>query len=253
MATSTETITPAATVVVMRDRADGPPDLLMLERSAAMSFAGGALVFPGGRVDPGDLALADVLGADDKEEAAARIAAVRESIEEAGIAVALDPAPDAAALAVLRAALHAGDSFGEALARAGTALALDRLVPFARWLPRGMRHRIFDTRFYLIRAPDDAEPTVDGTENSRLFWASAQSVLDDADAGRVTIIFPTRRNLERLARYATFDDAVADARAHPVETVTPWIEVRDGVERLCIPEGIGYPVTSEPTATAHRA
>ena len=245
MADQPAAIIPAATVVVMRDRPNGAPELLMLERSAAMSFAGGALVFPGGRVDPGDRALAEVGGADDPEDAAARIAAVREAIEEAGIALALDPMPDAAALVKVRAALHEGMPFGEALDRAGSGLALDRLVPFARWLPLGLPHRIFDTRFYLARAPEGATPSVDATENSRLFWATARDVLDEADAGRATIIFPTRRNLERLALFGSFDDAVADARAHPVRTITPHVEMRDGAEHLCIPDDLGYPVTAE--------
>src|ERR1044072_2219539 len=54
----TEEAIPAATVIVMREVAEGPPELLMVERAAAMRFAGGALVFPGGRIDPGDYVLA---------------------------------------------------------------------------------------------------------------------------------------------------------------------------------------------------
>ena len=77
---------PAATVIVMRETPDGPPELLMVERARAMSFAGGALVFPGGRVDPGDFVLAG-LHAGDVEENAARIAAIRETLEEAGVAI----------------------------------------------------------------------------------------------------------------------------------------------------------------------
>ncbi|WP_204270990.1 NUDIX domain-containing protein, partial [Escherichia coli] len=73
------------------DVPDGPPELLMVERAAAMSFAGGALVFPGGRVDPGDFVLAG-RHAGDVEENAARIAAIRETLEEAGVAVGLYPA-----------------------------------------------------------------------------------------------------------------------------------------------------------------
>ena len=88
---------PAATVIVMRDVPDGPPELLMVERAAAMSFAGGALVFPGGRVDPGDFVLAG-RHAGDVEENAARIAAIRETLEEAGVAVGLYPAGDMIAL-----------------------------------------------------------------------------------------------------------------------------------------------------------
>lgn len=232
---------PAATVIVMREAESGPPELLMVERAAAMSFAGGALVFPGGRVDPGDFALA-ALHPGELDENAARIGAIRETLEEAGVAVGLKPAGD---MLALRARLYAGEAMGELLEEAGAALDLDALVPFARWLPAGVHHRVFDTRFYLARAPKGAEPLVDGNENVRVFWASARAVLDAADRGEAHIIFPTRRNLDRLALFGSFDDAAADARAYPVRIVTPWIEERDGERRLCIPEDLGYPITSQ--------
>ena len=160
---------------------------------------------------------------------------------------------EAGAIPDLQRRLYAGEAMGTLLDEVGGALDLDRLVPFARWLPAGVRHKVFDTRFYLARAPENAEPVVDGNENVRVFWASAQAVLDLADRGEATIIFPTRRNLERLALFASFADAAADAHAHPVRTITPWIEARDGAEYLCIPDDLGYPVTSEPLARAIRA
>jgi 8-oxo-dGTP pyrophosphatase MutT (NUDIX family) len=232
---------PAATVIVMREAEAGPPELLMVERAAAMSFAGGALVFPGGRIDPGDFALA-ALHPGDLDENAARIGAIRETLEEAGVAVGMRPAGE---MLALRDRLYAGEAMGELLDEAGAALDLDALVPFSRWLPAGVHHKVFDTRFYLARAPKGAEPLVDGNENVRVFWASARAVLDTADRGEAHIIFPTRRNLDRLARFASFDEAVADARAHPVRIVTPWIEERDGERHLCIPDDLGYPVTSQ--------
>lgn len=241
---------PAATVIVMRERGEGPPELLMVERSAAMRFAGGMLVFPGGRVDPGDRALAELLPGD-PDDMAARIAAIRETLEEAGVAVGLDVA--AAAVPGLRHALYAGGPMAALLDAAGALLRTEELVPFARWLPHGVPHKVFDTRFYLARAPADAQPVVDGNENVRVFWASARAVLDAADAGEAGVIFPTRRNLERLALFGSFEDAVQDAVAHEVRTVTPWIEHRDGGDHLCIPGDLGYPVTSEPLATAMRA
>lgn len=240
---------PAATLIVMRERDAGAPELLIVERSAAMRFAGGALVFPGGRVDPGDRALA-ALHHGDGEDLAARIAAIRETIEEAGLAIGVSDLADSEAA---RTALYGGTPVGEVLA--GCALDLDALVPFARWLPPGdVSHRVFDTRFYLARLPEGAaEAAVDGNENVRLFWASAQRVLDLADAGEARIIYPTRRNLERLAQFGSFAEAAADARAYPVEAITPWVELRDGEELLCIPEGLGYPVTSQPVKAAFRA
>src|SRR3546814_4381288 len=84
---------PAATLVLFRETGAAPPDLLFVERAHTMTFAAGAIVFPGGRVDPGDHDLARRLGGY-LDDMAARVAAVRETLEEAGIAVGLDPLPD---------------------------------------------------------------------------------------------------------------------------------------------------------------
>lgn len=234
---------PAATLVLFRD-APGAPELLFVERSRAMVFAGGALVFPGGRVDPGDRTLArDFAG--EPDETAARIAAIRETVEEVGVSIGL-PAMSPATLAALRAALHDGASFGAALAALGLTIDPFALTAFARWLPAHAPLRMFDTRFYLAEFPPDApEPTVDDTENVRLLWSTARAVLDAADAGAAHIIFPTRRNLERLAQFASFAAAAADAARHPIRPVTPWIERRGGAAHLCIPGDLGYPVTAE--------
>jgi 8-oxo-dGTP pyrophosphatase MutT (NUDIX family) len=244
---------PAATLVIIRDSrgADGtPPELLMVERARAMAFAGGAMVFPGGRIDPGDRALAATMGVDD--EGAARIAAIRETIEEAGVAIGLSPEPTAAQLATIRARLHAGTPFAAVLAEVDMILDLDRLIPFARWLPAHPQMRIFDTLFFLARAPADTTASVDETENVRLIWTTAADLLAEADAARATIIYPTRRNLERLALFASYDDAVAQARAYPLRTITPFAEDRDGTPYLCIPDDLGYPVTAEPMGEAMR-
>ncbi len=120
----------------------------------------------------------------------------------------------------MRERLHAGAPFDTLLGDAGLELDLSILVPFARWRPEPTEEhglsRIFDARFYLATLPAEAPaPTVDHSENVRLVWTSAADLLAAADAGRATIIYPTRRNLERLARFADFDAAVADAARHP--------------------------------------
>lgn len=242
---------PAATLVLFRETGGAAPELLFVERSRAMVFAGGALVFPGGRVDPGDHALALEYDGD-ADDLAARIAAIRETIEEVGVAVGVSAMTDAT-LQRLRAGLHDGVAFGTMLRDLSLTLDPAALTAFARWLPAHAASRIFDTRFYLARLPAAAgAAVVDDTENVRTFWSTAQGVLDDGDAGRATIIFPTRRNLERLARFADFAAAVADAERHEIRTVTPWIETRDQVEHLCIPDDLGYPITAEPMSAAVR-
>lgn len=244
----TETI-PAATLVLFRDGADGP-EHLFVERAATMVFAGGAVVFPGGRIDPGDREVARRFPVLEPDDAAARIAAIRETVEEAGIAVGLVGHTD---VDVLRTALHAGVPMGDLLDAYGLTLDLDALVPFARWRPNFKETRTFDTRFYLARVDaNHAEARVDKTENVHLFWETAANVLAFADAHKVKVIFPTRRNLERLAMLHSFDAAVAHVSAHPVKTITPQVEDRNGTRYLCIPEGLGYPVTSEELSTAMR-
>jgi 8-oxo-dGTP pyrophosphatase MutT (NUDIX family) len=240
---------PAATLVLMRERAGGgAPELLIMERTRDMAFAAGALVFPGGRVEPQDHELAERCAG--IADAAARIAALRETIEETGIAVALEPAPDADAL---RTGLEAGASFGALLDKAGVAPRLDALTPFARWCPNFRETRRFDTLFFLAEAPADAPAvSADPSEAARAFWATAADVLADVDAGRAHVIFPTRRNLERLARFGSIAEARADAARYPVRKITPWVEEREGKAFVCIPDDAGYPVTAEPLETARR-
>ncbi len=244
---------PAATLVLMRPGAGGgAPDLLMMERTGNMAFAAGALVFPGGRIDPDDHQAAERF--DGGLEAAARIAAIRETIEETGLAPGLLPEPSAEIAADLRRGLDAEELFSTLLARHDLEPDMDALVPFARWCPNFRETRRFDALFFLAVAPADApEPVHAPREAVRAFWASAADVLDEIEGGQAAAIFPTRRNLERLARFGSVEEALADAHAHPVRTITPWIEERDGEKWLCIPDDLGYPVTAERLDTARRS
>lgn len=248
---------PAATVVVFRRSAEGgPPQILLLERSGTMAFAGGATVFPGGAVDAADHALAATMSDThglDPEDAAARVAAVREALEESGLVIGVKGTVTAPRAAAAREALLAGTELARILADEGWAIDFDSLVPFARWWPRHREVRVFDTRFYLADVGTGAlDLVVDSTENRHLFWATAQQALDLADAGRIKVIFPTRRNLERLALWPDFASARDHARATPIQTISPWIELRDGARWLVIPADAGYPIHAEPLDGAVR-
>jgi 8-oxo-dGTP pyrophosphatase MutT (NUDIX family) len=241
---------PAATLVIVRDRPDDAPLLLMIERAQNMAFAGGALVFPGGRVDPGDHIVAvdpALVSANsiDRDEAAARIAAIRETIEEVGIATGFIDNPDAGTMSRLRAGLAQGRAFRELLQAERLRLDLDQLVPFARWRPARPVTRMFDTRFYLVAAPPGADAVADGTETTAARWNSAQGFLAEADAGTSSLIFPTRRNLERLAQHASHAALCDHALSFPVRTITPRMEKNEDGEWLCIPDDLGYPVNRE--------
>jgi 8-oxo-dGTP pyrophosphatase MutT (NUDIX family) len=249
--------TPAATVVIFRrDPAGGPAQLLMVERSAAMRFAGGAAVFPGGRVDDADFDFAVRLGASEPEardELAHRIAAVRETIEETGLVIGVRERASVTQAREARALLLEEIGLEATLAKMDWTPDLGALVPFARWRPKHKHMRVFDTRFYLADLGTGAvDVLVDDTENTHLFWASAADALQYADSGRIKIIFPTRRNLERLAQFTSFAETCAHAEAVPVQTITPFMVERGGKPWLAIPEDAGYPVLGEPLDSVAR-
>lgn len=246
-------VIPAATVVIFRHCPQGgPPQLLMVQRAKEMRFAGGAAVFPGGRVDEADRVLAARLAPQaDPEIAASRVAGVRETLEETGLAIAVEQPVTVTDAIAARALLLETGELAPVLDRFGWTLDLAGLVPFAHWCP--MREGSFDTRFFLADLGTGAvDITVDATENTRLFWASAAEALRLADAGDIKVIFPTRRNLDRLALFSSFAEARAQAEAIPVRMITPRQVDRDGERWLTIPEDYGYPVTGQSMETVQR-
>jgi 8-oxo-dGTP pyrophosphatase MutT (NUDIX family) len=184
---------PAATVVVLRDR-DGALETLMLRRSANVSFAEGMWVFPGGKIDEADH-LDPTLSGMAAEEAAARVAAVREAAEEASIAV--DPAG---------------------------------LVHYAHWIPPAEAPKRFSTWFYLAAAAADAEVTVDDGEIVHAEWARPAAVLERHRDGGAEMLPPTWVTLTDLASYASMADAIAAASARgPQQYCTRMVKTHDGL------------------------
>jgi len=231
---------PAATLIVVRDAAAGA-EILMVERAEGMAFAAGALVFPGGRIDRADRDLADRLGI-----AAGVVAAVRETVEETAVPAGLAPALEPSAALDLQQALIADESFARLLDHRSLGIDAAAAVPFARWVPKFHAVRRFDTLFYVARCPDgEWAPNAIPGECAAASWLRAGDVLDAEKRGEARLIFPTRRTLERLALFDTFDQIRGDAEAHEIEAITPWVEERGGEKFITIPAHLGFPVTEE--------
>ncbi|HEX6741880.1 MAG TPA: NUDIX hydrolase [Sphingomicrobium sp.] len=237
----TDDAIPAATLIVVRDRPGLPPELLMVERAEGMAFAAGALVFPGGRIDEADRRLAARLGAD-----AAVIAAIRETIEETAVPAGFAAPPRSEHCLEIQSALAAGEDFAHILDQAGAELDLAALTLFARWVPKFHAVRRFDTLFFVARCPAGQwQPSVIQGECAGAHWLPAAEVIERDRRGEARLIFPTRRNLERLAQHASFNEVRADALSHPIEPVTPWVEERGGEKFITIPSHLGYPIIEE--------
>lgn len=232
---------PAATLILVRDRPDGQPELLMVERAGGMAFAAGAWVFPGGRIDEADRRIGEEKAIDP-----AAVAAIRETVEETGIPAGLSPTPDRTEARALQDALVAEAPFGELLHKQSVEIDAASLTPFARWVPKFHAVRRFDTLFFVARSPDgDWQPRVIEGECAGAGWLTAAELLERDGRGEARLIFPTRRNLERLAQHSTFEEIRADALAHPIEPVMPWVEEIGGERFITIPDHLGYPVTQE--------
>ncbi|WDI31191.1 NUDIX domain-containing protein [Hyphococcus flavus] len=251
----------AATILLLRD--EPAFEVLMVERHANIEFAGGAMVFPGGRMEASDadkawLAHCDGLEQTPEHEISHRVAAIREAFEETGMLLARKDGEflgrEAMNFEDLRGSVEEKDAlFLELICKEKLKLALDALHLFARWRPpKEATHKRFDTWFFAAKAPPKQQARPDGGEATDVIWTQPKDVLADKDAGRRKMIFPTTRNVELLGVSNNTEEAIAFANERPIRPVTPAPETRDGVAYLTIPEDLGYPVTAELLETAFR-
>ncbi len=256
---------PAATIVLLRD--EPKFEVLMIERHADTPFAGGAIVFPGGRIEPSD-AEDDWRGACDgvdgfaPEQFGPRVAAIREAFEETGILYArrdgaLIGDEETAALNVHRKAVEDNDRLFLELVKANELrLALDALHLFARWEPPVRGHgkmRRYHTWFFAAKTPPGQQAREDGNEATEAFWAAPREILASCDAGERKAIFPTRRNVELLNVSETVDGVLDFAARRRIDVIMPALLERDGAHYLTIPDDMGYPITEESLETAMRS
>ncbi len=183
---------PAATVVVLRDGASSL-ETLLARRSSKLAFHGGAWVFPGGRIDPEDYA-----GVPDDLEAAARRAAAREAMEEAGVVV--DP---------------------------------DTLVHVSNWTTPEISPKRFATWFFAGPVIGGTE-VADGAETEALQWFAADEALAAHASGAIELAPPQYVTLLALRAYATVAEAMAGLAAAETIDFTPRFHFVDGGGALCI-------------------
>jgi 8-oxo-dGTP pyrophosphatase MutT (NUDIX family) len=267
-------VRPAATVIVVRShRAGGPGiDVLLVRRHRDIAFMGGAYVFPGGRVDDADaVSGADPAGVEGLDavgrfadlpplvEAAFRVAAIRELLEEAGVLLARPEGAFArpegtfagpedvfadrdTADRLRRAPLPAGVSMAAHAAAHGVRLALDAVMPFAHWVTPPIETKRYDTRFLMARMPAGQEASHDEGETTALEWVTPADAVARAEQGAILLPPPTWTTLKRLARFPSVDDAWRWAATTPIVRIQPGFSREGGVTTLTLPGDPTYPL-----------
>lgn len=236
----------AATVMLLRDTADGPA-VHMLRRRASMAFAGGAYAYPGGGVDPRDDdhlvrwagppldAWASRLGTDPSGAQAIVCAAVRETYEEAGVLLAGET-PDSvvsdtrgAEWEADREALVARDlSFADFLDRRGLVLRSDLLGAWARWITPEFEPRRYDTWFFVAALPEGQRTRNASTEADRTVWIRPAEAVAGYDRGDLLMMPPTVSTLRALQPHTTAAAALSAAREQDLTPVLAQARLEAG-------------------------
>ncbi len=257
------TPSPAATLVLLRDRAPGSVEVLLLQRHAKSKFAAGDHVFAGGKVEAEDIP-ADVdrhchgltaqeaasrlgNGLTGREALAYWVGAIREAFEEVGILLAYSPdgefvrftPENRARFAAYRAACQTSNqAFFPMLRAEHLTLATDRLTYFAHWITPEENPIRFDTRFFAAVAPPGQDATVDGQEIVASRWLTTAEALEALRRREISLRAPTIKNLEIIGAGktgATALEVVASLTGRPVPTIRPRILAVEGRRIAVLP------------------
>lgn len=155
---------PAVSVIPIRERG-GELEVFVQHRALTMDFAPGAVVFPGGRVDPEDATTAYCSGI-----AVAQACAVREVREETGASI--DPGA---------------------------------LIPWDRWITPIRYPRRFDVEFFMLPVEGGEEFTHLTGEATHSEWVGVERLVRDVESGAASMVPPTRTIIDELSALGSLD------------------------------------------------
>jgi 8-oxo-dGTP pyrophosphatase MutT (NUDIX family) len=226
----------AATIVLVREASAGL-EVFCVERNKKSRFLGGAIVFPGGKLDPSDadegwleLATAPRAPQDSREPfaddetklRALAIAACRETLEEAAILpIASGRLADEELFALQKRFAEDPGALRALLAERSLRLDLGALHPFARWITPAAESRRFDARFFLAIAPEGQSGAHDEHETTASYWASPAEMLARFANDEIQLAPPTHRILTLLSERETAAGAIALARESCLDPICP--------------------------------
>lgn len=229
-------------------------EALLLRRSPSAGFVPGTYVFPGGRVDRDDAApeLLDRFAGLEAARAERRlglpggeppavafyVAAVREAFEETGLLVARrrggeeppSAAEDPEVDEMRRRVLERESVFPDVLDGLRCRMDAGAMAYVAHWITPVVERRRYDTRFFAAEVPAGSRAVIDEREMTEALWLTPEEALEGRREGRLRMILPTVRTLERLRGFASPRHALETLAGAPVPTILPrMVTTEEGV------------------------
>jgi len=217
---------PASTVILVRQKNQGF-EVYLLKRSTKAGFMGGLYVFPGGVVDTEDKELdfwgprIDILpdqmenqvggkGLSIEETLGFSIAAIRETLEEAGVFIASqrDKArKEMTDICTFRLKKDLPKSwFKTRMMAEDWILSVASLGRWSHWITPELMKKRFDTRFFIVFMPEDQTCATDNMETTHGIWLTPQEALEQNLESRVPLSPPTVVTLTQMLKFNTFSD-----------------------------------------------
>jgi 8-oxo-dGTP pyrophosphatase MutT (NUDIX family) len=136
---------------------------------------------------------------------------------------------------------HVRTALRELEEEAGVAIADEgAAVPFSRWITPAEAKIRFDTRFFVAKAPPEAEARPDGSECVAARWLRPADALTAHERDELLLVFPTIKHLEQLSRFDSVGRVLDDARQREIRPIQPRVLVEDGRARIVLPGEPGY-------------
>lgn len=192
-------IRPAATVMVIRETPSGSPEVLLMRRNTDLDFASGFWVFPGGKIEAEEIK-------SEVDEEAARVAAIREAREEAG-------------------------------------LTLDdhEFTFFCHWTTPAPSIKRFGTWFFMTHLPfDQSDVIIDDYEIKDYKWLTPKAAIQYLGDNKIKLLPPTFLIINRIQQCQNFPDIKAELLRSAPLIVRPRVGVMDGLFNSMYPGDAGY-------------
>lgn len=203
---------PAATIMLARQKGE-ELEVLLLKRNKALKFAAGLWVFPGGKIEVDEIET----GKDELE--AAKLAAVRETKEEANIDI-----------------------------------DMETLIFFSHWTTPEIEPRRYATWFFFGDVSgQDLTVEIDDSEIKKHLWINPQAALNKVKTGDLAMMPPTYISLQLIRKCKTIAAAKSILTQNEPIYILPVLQLRDG-KMVCMYKGdAGYTTGNADTKGArHR-